>query len=90
MNRYPPDEAGVLCAGPVGKRRDVMQNSKNKNWQGPPAQGLYDPATEHDSCGVGFVVDIKGRKSHKIVKNALTILKKPVASRRLRLRGQYR
>ena len=75
MNRYPPDEAGVLCAGPVGKRRDVMQNSKNKNWQGPPAQGLYDPATEHDSCGVGFVVDIKGRKSHKIVENALTILK---------------
>ena len=30
---------------------------------------------EHDSCGVGFVVDIKGRKSHKIVENALTILK---------------
>lgn len=41
----------------------------------PPAQGLYDPQYEHDSCGVGFVVDIKGRKSHKIVENALTILK---------------
>ena len=38
-------------------------------------QGLYDPAFEHDACGVGFVVDIKGRKSHKIVENALTILK---------------
>ena len=75
MNRYPPDVAVVSCAGPVGRRRDVMQNSKNKNWQGPPAQGLYDPAMEHDSCGVGFVVDIKGRKSHKIVENALTILK---------------
>ncbi len=41
----------------------------------PPTKGLYDPAYEHDSCGVGFVVDIKGRKSHKIVTNALTILK---------------
>ncbi len=51
-----------------------MQNSKNKNWQGPSAQGLYDPAQEHDSCGVGFVVDIQGRKSHRIVSNALTIL----------------
>ena len=41
----------------------------------PATDGLYDPAYEHDSCGVGFVVDIKGRKSHKIVQNALSILK---------------
>jgi glutamate synthase (ferredoxin) len=34
-------------------------------------QGLYDPAHEHDSCGVGFVVDVKGRKSHAIVRKAL-------------------
>ncbi len=40
-----------------------------------PTKGLYDPSYEHDSCGVGFVVDIKGRKSHKIVDNALAILK---------------
>ncbi|HWD20030.1 MAG TPA: glutamate synthase large subunit [Verrucomicrobiae bacterium] len=40
----------------------------------PPKQGLYDPQYEHDACGVGFVVDIKGRKSHKIVRDALTIL----------------
>ncbi len=40
----------------------------------PPAQGLYDPAHEHDACGVGFVVDIKGRKSHAIVRQALTVL----------------
>ena len=38
-------------------------------------QGLYDPAQEHDACGVGFVVDMKGRKSHQIVKNAMIILK---------------
>ncbi len=41
----------------------------------PPTKGLYDPAYEHDSCGVGFVVDIKGRSSHKIVEDAMTILK---------------
>ncbi|MEK6666462.1 MAG: glutamate synthase large subunit [candidate division NC10 bacterium] len=41
----------------------------------PPAQGLYDPAHEHDACGVGFVVDMKGRKSHAIVTQALSVLK---------------
>src|SRR6187549_1466365 len=41
----------------------------------PPAQGLYDPQHEHDACGVGFVVDIKGRQSHDIVRKALQVLK---------------
>ena len=41
----------------------------------PSAQGLYDPALERDSCGVGFVVDIQGRKSHAIIVKALTVLK---------------
>ncbi len=41
----------------------------------PCPGGLYDPASEHDSCGVGFVVNIKGNKSHTIVEQALTILK---------------
>ncbi len=40
----------------------------------PTARGLYDPALEKDSCGVGFIADIKGRKSHQIVKDALAIL----------------
>jgi glutamate synthase (NADPH/NADH) large chain len=40
----------------------------------PAARGLYDPALEKDSCGVGFIADIKGRKSHKIIDDALTIL----------------
>ena len=37
-------------------------------------QGLYDPSQEHDSCGVGFVVDIKGRRSHRIVQQALEVV----------------
>ncbi len=41
----------------------------------PLAQGLYDPANEHDACGVGFVAHIKGRKSHTIIEQGLSILK---------------
>ena len=40
----------------------------------PAAQGLYDPRHEHDACGVGFVVNIKGKKSHTIVRQALQVL----------------
>ena len=40
----------------------------------PSARGLYDPALDKDSCGVGFIADLKGRKSHKIVDDGLTIL----------------
>ncbi|MCP1574432.1 glutamate synthase [Herbaspirillum rubrisubalbicans] len=39
------------------------------------AQGLYDPANEHDACGVGFIAHIKGKKSHSIVDQGLLILK---------------
>jgi len=41
----------------------------------PAKQGLYDPWFEHDACGVGFVVDMKGRKSHRIVEQGLEILR---------------
>jgi len=40
----------------------------------PPKQGLYDPQYEHDSCGVGFVADLKGRKSHDIVQQGIQVL----------------
>ncbi len=43
-------------------------------WEKPERQGLFDPAFEHDACGVGFIADMKGRKSHKIVADALQIL----------------
>jgi len=41
---------------------------------GPERQGLYDPRNEHDACGVGFVANIKGRKSHEVVESGLQIL----------------
>jgi len=40
----------------------------------PQKQGLYDPQFEHDACGIGFVVNIKGRRSHQIIEQALTAL----------------
>ena len=40
----------------------------------PLKQGLYDPQFEHDACGLGFVVHMKGRKSHQLVSDALKIL----------------
>ncbi len=40
----------------------------------PKAQGLYDPRHEHDACGTGFVVNIKGERSHEILRKALQVL----------------
>ena len=40
----------------------------------PEKQGLYDPGNEHDACGVAFIANIKGRKSHDIVTRGLQIL----------------
>ncbi len=41
----------------------------------PVAQGLYDPRNEHDACGVGFVAHIKGKRTHAIIEQGLTVLK---------------
>ena len=40
----------------------------------PQAQGLYNPKNEHDSCGIGFIANIKNRKSHEIVRQGIQIL----------------
>ena len=40
----------------------------------PPAQGLYDPANEHDACGLGFVASIRGERSHSIVEKGIEVL----------------
>src|SRR5712672_345785 len=47
--------------------------AREHDWR-PPAEGLYDPSLEKDSCGVGFIANIKGKKSHQIVSDALSIL----------------
>ncbi len=56
------------------KRAAVLDSPATADPGVPPARGMYDPALDKDSCGVGFIADIKGRKSHQIVTDALTIL----------------
>lgn len=42
--------------------------SQVMSWEMPKKQGLYDPLNEHEACGVGFIVAIDGRRSHKVCK----------------------
>src|SRR5438034_11765809 len=53
-----------------------MSESKTKHHMSglPPAQGLYNPANERDACGIGFVVNITGQKSHDIVAKGIQVL----------------
>src|SRR6202163_1032421 len=51
-----------------GVAREVVRMNEGRE------PGLYDPRNEHDSCGVGFVANIKGRKSHDIIRRGLQIL----------------
>jgi len=53
-----------------------MQKRDLQTFRGtPPPQGLYDPANEHDSCGVGFVANVDGKASHRIVADSIEVLK---------------
>ncbi len=56
------------------ERRQLQEMSGPVWAEPPPKQGLYDPQFEHEACGVGFVVNIKGAKSHSIISQALQIL----------------
>src|SRR5215216_304372 len=60
----------ALSAAPDSK---PAESAREHSWR-PPAEGMYDLSLEKDSCGVGFIADIKGAKSHQIVDDALAIL----------------
>jgi glutamate synthase (NADPH/NADH) large chain len=51
-----------------------MPNDDQPAQRRPEAQGLYDPANEHDACGVGFLANINGQPSHTIISDAITVL----------------
>jgi len=53
---------------------DVMNTRPQKTNARPPAQGLYHPAQEHDACGIGFVANIRGHKSHDIITKGIQVL----------------
>ncbi|UTD26345.1 glutamate synthase large subunit [Bradyrhizobium sp. WD16] len=67
-------EHDVHGAMALSTDRDSKPAAPLEHTTRPAAAGLYDPALEKDSCGVGFIADIKGRKSHKIVSDALSVL----------------
>lgn len=48
------------------EQQQQHQRKQQLDWEGPPAQGLYDPVNEHEACGVGFIVAIDGKRSHKV------------------------
>lgn len=41
-------------------------DTEKPSWQAPGKQGLYDPYYEHEACGVGFIVNIDGKRSNKV------------------------
>ncbi len=64
----------MMKRGPTAWPRDGGLLGDTTDPGMPPAHGLYDPALQKDSCGVGFIADIKGRKSHQTVEDGLRIL----------------
>jgi glutamate synthase (ferredoxin) len=67
-------ERPASVAEAMTRNKEPKQNPGGVRTAPPPKQGLYDPQFEHDSCGVGFVVHMKGCKSHQLVADALQIL----------------
>jgi len=79
MSKFERDAGGAQAPGMVQvgdgrpERAQHKASAPEHTWR-PPAEGLYDPSLEKDSCGVGFIANIKGKKSHQIVTDAINIL----------------
>ncbi len=56
------------------RQNRTRASSRAARKSAPGKQGLYDPQFEHEACGVGFVVNVKGRKSHAIIQQAMQAL----------------
>ncbi|MEW6641576.1 MAG: glutamate synthase large subunit [Pseudomonadota bacterium] len=77
-SKFERDEIGAHalsadCNPKMAKPTAADAATREHTWR-PPAEGLYDLSLEKDSCGVGFIANIKGKKSHQIVSDALSIL----------------
>jgi len=58
-----------------GWQKECMQMNVSDFQQRPQAQGLYDPSFERDACGVGFLVNVDGRRTHEIVSKGVEVLR---------------
>lgn len=65
-NQFESDENGLYL--PNDKEQQQQQHEQMP-WEAPGKQGLYDPQNEHEACGVGFIVAIDGKRSHKVSDN---------------------
>src|ERR1035438_5036147 len=76
LSRQPPvwkkPLADYRLESGVSETNTMSENSVSTGL--PPAQGLYDPRGEHDACGIGFVANIKGQKSHDIIVKGIQVL----------------
>jgi glutamate synthase (NADPH/NADH) large chain len=71
------DETLPVVASPAaaGADRTAASNAKAPRYAEPhAAEGLYDPRNEHDACGVGFIANMRGEASHRIIEDGLQIL----------------
>lgn len=59
----PPNQTGYCSTS----NDDETKKQQQMDWEPPVKQGLYDPQNEHEACGVGFIVAIDGKRSHKVI-----------------------
>ena len=67
--------AGTRSVSPGGRPPGTPREASNPAHRPSGGPGLYDSQYEHDACGVGFVADLSGRKTHHTVAQALTVLR---------------
>lgn len=67
-------QGALPSTGTMTARELSSASALRANMHFPPAQGLYDPRNERDACGVGFITNMKGVKSHQIIKDGLLML----------------
>ena len=72
-SEFERDNIGTAALSATAASKPADDTPREFSWR-PPAEGLYDPSLEKDSCGVGFIANIKGVKSHQIVSDAINIL----------------
>src|SRR5690242_18671371 len=67
------DPANAVADGCLAEA-SLRRSRKGQVGMAPSSQGLYNPAFEHDACGVAMVADMHGRRSRDIVDKAITAL----------------
>ncbi|MCC0021232.1 MAG: glutamate synthase large subunit [Nitratireductor sp.] len=77
-NSFDPDLGFAADLNKVAGKTTLTTKANGKKPNGasglPAAQGLYDPANEHDACGVGFIANLKGKPSHQNIVDGLRML----------------